>query len=550
MAPRFASSGEPFFRARIEEPMTNLATIPVVMAVLVGACFQPVDVQNAPCPCGEGWECCAATQTCAPTGQCDAATDAGESGTGGGGGQSQNVVSLEALPIVTDGVAPVGVVVPGLATPAQLALVGDTAFVLARRTSQCERENGAWVPAVSRFEFVAGAWTLSWSKTLPVSGERFVMIATADGVTVAGQGQVDGEAARGGTEAVVVRVSTDGTLAWTRRFATLFDDSADALLARTGGKVIVAGTTGGGVGGNASQGSDDVWVAQLAADGAVDWVQQLGTSLDENSPGLLAVDDDAFIVSGRTGGALVGGSPVPVFPESALFIRKYDAMGTTVWTRQHAVASTTLVRWGDGFATADGDRWSAVTRLDADGELEWRRDFTPLTQPALGELHPLDVDRLALHGVHTKSIFGPGVYPARELAEQIFTADGGLSITPGIGGGWPRQIGGVYEVALAHRNEGTWFLAGSVNGDSKPGDILSLSGFTPTGATRVMHFDWQFTGAGYRTSFTPSEALYGIMAVPSDLGFSPSGAVITVGRTLWNGCADQAGWLFLTRVQP
>lgn len=544
-------TSEPFSAGRISVGMKRLMILGLLVA---SGCFRPVPTDNTPCPCGTGFECCAATQMCAATGTCEGGgggAGGGAGGAGGGGGGTGDVVSIEPVPLTTDGVAPSAWLLRGLMEPAELRLVGETAYVLGRPGSTCTayREN-SYVVSVSRFEFIAGAWRLSWTTRLPVEPSTVVskvtMIATASGVTVAGSGQVDGQAPRGGREAFVLRVNPDGSVPWVRRFATLFDEGATMLLARPNGKVLAAGTTGGGIEGNVSQGSDDVFLAMLRDDGTVEWVRQFGSSGFESPFNLIALDGEDFVVAGSTSGELEPGATVT---SNSFFIRKYDGSGSAAWTKQHAFAGDSVaIRWASGFAVADLARMSVNARLDSAGNLEWSQLSTPRTFGGLGQLQAIDDDRAVVHALQTLDAQGPGTYPTRELVEQVWSSDGGVTNTAGLGGGWPRQNRALWEPVINHRADGAWFVAGSGKTDDHLNNIFSMSVYAPVGGVRLAHSDWFFSGPEFG-AVTSSLDNYSI-AVPLSLEFTPANAVVLLSRIVWSDCPESAGWLSLTSTQP
>ncbi|MFT3710014.1 MAG: hypothetical protein QM817_20470 [Archangium sp.] len=529
--------------------MIKLSITAMWAALTIGACFQPVDPDNAPCPCGTGYECCAATQTCRPTGQCstenpatDAGTDAGiDPGTDAGADAGSGLV-LASLPMVSDGALPSAAMVAQLVEPMQFTTVGESVYVISRRAETCVAwDFSDYSPVVTRFEFVAGAWVLSWSSRLAVSGKEFALHASANGITVVGSGQMTGEPARGGTEAFVVRLNLDGSEAWHRQFASIFDDAAQRVT-EADGRVIIAGSTFGSLEGSTSQGSRDAWVAVMSSVGSLEWFSQFGSSADEQPRGLLTLPGGALVVHGSTGTA------------SDLFIRRFEADGGTAWARQHAVADVgQVIPWGTGFAAGDTDRWSNFARLAADGTLEWSLARAPLPQSSVSALAALDDQRFVIHGLQTDEMYmGPGVFPSRRLAEGVLDADGGINVAQL--GPWPVQIGGLWEPAIVHRPDGAWFVAGSANRGSSIANIFSLTGFEATGGTRLSNFDWRFEDPIYLTDNNAVGSL--ATAVPVGLRVLPSGAIVTAGRILVNGCnpnqgsTSTVGWLWLARVQP
>lgn len=516
---------EPFRARGISVGMNSSRWLVLAALLATSACFRPVSTEDAPCPCASGFECCAATQRCAPTGTCSARDD---------GGAADGAVTLASLPLVTDDVAPVSTLLQGLAPPARLALVGTSAYVLARPSSVCGgRVDRPSRRSLTKLDFAAGAWALAWSTLLPVTGEDFKLIATSEGATISGTGQTDAEAARGGTEAFVVRVRPDGTVGWVQRFATLLDDSAHALLARPGGKVIVAGGTAGALNGNASQGSVDVFLAQLAPDGAIEWTRQAGSSSDDVAQALTELDANTFVVSGYTRGQLVPGVPLVDY---ALFLSQYDGSGTATWTKQYDIVSASLspvavARWGTGLVVADVDRFSFVSRIHADGTKDWVQTSMPESF-GLGALTALDANEVSLHGLrHISTNLGPGIYPSYNLSERRISADGGVTETPGLSG-WPRQSNMVWSPMLAHHADGSWVLAGAGTTYTTK-DLFSVTTFAASGATRLRGGDWRFDGPTYLSGLdSDSQATVDAL----DMAVAADDSVVILAKVATSDC--------------
>jgi hypothetical protein len=78
----------------------------------------------------------------------------------------------------------------------------------------------------------------------------------------------------------------------------------------------------------------------------VEWVRQFGTSGSEWSATVSADPLGNVFVGGATSGTFSG----PTIPSYSVFIRKYDASGTAIWTRQIAPQEIN----GIGFVAADG----------------------------------------------------------------------------------------------------------------------------------------------------------------------------------------------------
>jgi hypothetical protein len=186
--------------------------------------------------------------------------------------------------------------------------------------------------------------------------------------------------------AIAVQALPAGQVLWTRQFGSNAGDWAKSVALDASGNVIVAGYTGGSLaGGNA--GLTDAFVRKYDPNGSVLWTRQFG-SIDIDWASGVAVDASGnVLVVGATYGSLAGGNA----GEEDAFVRKYDPNGNELWTRQfgssawdwaHAVAvdaSANVLVAGQTFGSiASANAGSAdafVRKYDADGNELWSRQF-------------------------------------------------------------------------------------------------------------------------------------------------------------------------------
>jgi uncharacterized protein (UPF0548 family) len=127
-----------------------------------------------------------------------------------------------------------------------------------------------------------------------------------------------------------------GAEVWTRQFGTAGDDYAYSVSVGSDGSVLVAGYTTGTLPGQSSAGSWDAFVRKYDAAGAEVWTRQLGTAGDDYAYSVSVGSDGSVLVAGFAGGTLPGQSSAG---GQDAFVRKYDAAGAEVWTRQFGTAN-------------------------------------------------------------------------------------------------------------------------------------------------------------------------------------------------------------------
>ena len=152
----------------------------------------------------------------------------------------------------------------------------------------------------------------------------------AGGVMVAGYtlGSLGGPNA-GSIDAFLARYDSAGNRLWILQFGTFSSDYAYALAPDGAGGVMVAGTTGGSLGGP-RMGGGDVFLARYDNAGNQLWIRQFGTSRADEAFALAPDGGGGVLVAGYTRGSL--GGPVAGFRD--VFLARYDSAGNRLWIRQ------------------------------------------------------------------------------------------------------------------------------------------------------------------------------------------------------------------------
>ncbi len=230
--------------------------------------------------------------------------------------------------------------------------------------------------------------TQVWTRQFGTPGDEVAAGISVDalGVYVVGytSGTLPGQTSSGGYDAFVRKYDAAGTEVWTRQIPTREGEATGVSAGPSG--VYVAGYTWYALSGQPRFGFNDAFVRKYDAGGTEIWTRQFGTPGTDAANGI-AVDASGIYVIGETTGA-IGQS----FGSMDVFVRKYDAAGTEVWTRQFgtesadygygvtADASGTYVV-GATLATLPGQTSSGgycdafVRKYNADGTDGWTRQF-------------------------------------------------------------------------------------------------------------------------------------------------------------------------------
>lgn len=236
---------------------------------------------------------------------------------------------------------------------------------------------------------------LEWTLALGGSGEDHVFgleIATDGGCVVVGMtdsndGDVNGN--HGNDDAWVVKVDAAGALEWQRTLGgTNADLALDVVISGTG--YLVTGITTSNDGDMTGlHGDQDIWLAQLDANGATSWLHLYGGSAWEHPTSTTPTSDGGWVLGATS--ASSDGDVAGAHGSWDLWVVKLDAAGVIQW--QQTYGGTSFDAITNVFQTSDGGYiTSAVTmsnngdvvghhgmndywlvKLDATGAIQWQK---------------------------------------------------------------------------------------------------------------------------------------------------------------------------------
>jgi len=198
---------------------------------------------------------------------------------------------------------------------------------------------------------------------------------------------LDGELNAGGFDVAVVKYAGDGTWLWTRLVGSSSTEEGHACAVDGVGNVYVAGRAFGSVGGLPYAGGiSDALVVKISSDGVTQWVDLVGSSLTDAYAGI-AVGPDGSVYAVGSVGESVFGQPY-AGGNSDLLLVKYSSDGVRRWTRLLGSSMTdtgygvTVDAAGDVFVTGwvsasvgaqpyAGGEDVLVAKYSSDGELRW-----------------------------------------------------------------------------------------------------------------------------------------------------------------------------------
>lgn len=200
-------------------------------------------------------------------------------------------------------------------------------------------------------------WTLQFTG----SGQFLTASATVDANgNVYFHGSTDGafpgQTNAGSSDAYVRKYDSSGAEVWTRQFGTSSTDNALSVGVDASGSVYVAGLTFKALPGQTSAGAADAFIRKYDAAGTELWTRQFGTVNVDTAMSVTVSATGIVYVSGTTAGTLPGQTSAG---GTDVFIRKYDSSGVELGTRQFGTAGIEQ----DIRSTLDGNKSLYVVGL-------------------------------------------------------------------------------------------------------------------------------------------------------------------------------------------
>ena len=160
-----------------------------------------------------------------------------------------------------------------------------------------------------------------------------------DDVYVAGATSgVLGEASAGSQDIYLRSYDTNGTLRWTRQFGTSgIDQTTGGTLRARGNLVVVAGSVRGALPGFTYAGNTDAFVSAYDRRGEALWNLQFGTPGNDPVRSIAITEDGSIFISGQTTGNL---TDEPNLGLADAYVARVNRNGTIVWLRQFGTSGT------------------------------------------------------------------------------------------------------------------------------------------------------------------------------------------------------------------
>jgi hypothetical protein len=204
----------------------------------------------------------------------------------------------------------------------------------------------------------------------------FSVRETSDGGFIVAGG-VDVEAPAG-SEAVIVRTDSEGTLIWQKVIGGPGDDYLRTIITSPDGGYIVAGSTETGQI-HADAGISDAWLFKMDPNGTILWNRTFGGDADDWASAVHELPDGSFVIAGGTRSTGSGGADAWVF--------KVDSDGQQIWSRTFGSVNADWANSIDVSKNGEiliagltsvlgvGKTSPLVVALDSEGREIWRKNI-------------------------------------------------------------------------------------------------------------------------------------------------------------------------------
>lgn len=288
--------------------------------------------------------------------------------------------------------------------------------------------------------------SVQWQKQLDVSGDDFNLngaSANDGGFLISGVGCGDGDCS-----AQVIKLNSDGTVAWGKRYGGLNLDHAEYIQQTADNGYIFTGYTG-----SYGSGFGDLWLVKLHQDGNIEWQKAYAANFSNYGTAVQQTADGGYILTGHNG------SSSYVFD---LWLIKTDAGGTIIWQKNFGGGANeygrSVIQTSDGGylvagATASAgagefDAW--LLKLNSGGGVTWQKSYGGLGSDEASTVIETSDGRYAAAGF-TNS-FGAG---SSDVWLLLLDAAGNLV--------WQKTYGGLdqdYAASIQQLSDGKFLLAG------------------------------------------------------------------------------------------
>ena len=201
----------------------------------------------------------------------------------------------------------------------------------------------------------------------------------------------------GGLDYWIVKLNAFGNIEWQQTLGTVLDDRAIAIAEASDGGFLVGGYTFGGVSGDKTEaaiGGYDYWIVKLSSTGTIVWQQTIGGNANDYLTDILNVPG-GFVLSGYSQSGISGDKTSTNKGGSDYWVMKINNTGSILWqfgyggTGEDDLAKTfrnaagNYILGGTSSSGISGDKNVAnngyadiwIFEIDGAGNIVWQKDI-------------------------------------------------------------------------------------------------------------------------------------------------------------------------------
>ena len=172
-------------------------------------------------------------------------------------------------------------------------------------------------------------------KIIPAIGGGYYLA----GISHSGISGTKLEYSRGLGDFWVIKIDAEGNELWQKTIGSLAEDELTDILETPDGKLILCGTSYGGVGGDKTMsgfGSADYWVIALSDDGSLLWQQSYGGNSVDGAAAIAITSSGELRVAGHSSSPISGNKSVASTIMSDFWILQVSSLGDIQWQQNVA----------------------------------------------------------------------------------------------------------------------------------------------------------------------------------------------------------------------
>ncbi len=304
-----------------------------------------------------------------------------------------------------------------------------------------------------------------------------------------GTGDVS-DVTRGNTDYWVIKLNTNGTTAWDKRFGGDGNDGLRSGKQTSDGGYVIGGWTYSGISGDKtedSRGGTDYWIIRLNSSGIKQWDYRFGGEEDDYLSDIIVTSDGGFLLGGRSSSNAFGDKTEASRGSSDYWVVKISSTGVKQWDKRFGGTSddylTTLVATADGGYLLGGysssqvsgdktqprvgsnDYW--VVKINSVGTKQWDAVYGGSSNDVLTSMKNTTDGGFILGGYSNSPVSGSKTQASKGLNDYwILKASGTGTVQ------WDMTLGGNLNddlYSLEQTSDGGYLVGGSsesgINGD-------------------------------------------------------------------------------------